>query len=155
MRVEGKQRIASLSPEQVYASLTDPAVLGKCTPGLKSIEREDAHTFRVQLEIGVAAVKGRYEGTFKVLRPNPPDGFSLGIDVTGQSGFVRAEVPIVLTAVEGATELTYEGEAQVGGPVAGVGQRVLGGVAKWIVSQFFGALAREAGASVRSGGEAR
>lgn len=155
MQVEGKQRIAALSPDQVYASLTDPAVLGKCTPGLKTIDPEGEGAFRVTLEIGVAAVKGRYEGTFRILEPSPPDGFTLGIDVTGQTGFVHAEVPIALKAVDGATELTYAGEAQVGGPVAGVGQRVLGGVSKWIVSQFFGALAREAGASIRTGGEGR
>ncbi len=150
MRVEGRQRIASLSPAHVYERLTDPEVLRVCTPGLKSLEAAGEGRFAVVLEVGVAAVKGHYEGTFNVLSPDPPGGFTLGVDVAGQSGFVRAEVPIRLEASGGGTELRYAGEAQVGGPVAGVGQRVLGGVAKWIVSQFFGALAREA-AATRSG----
>ncbi|MCL6596549.1 MAG: carbon monoxide dehydrogenase subunit G [Firmicutes bacterium] len=152
MRVEGVQRIAALAPADVYRSLTDPDVLARCTPGLKEIERVGEGDYRVVLEIGVAAVKGRYEGHLRVLSPSPPDGFTLGVDVSGQSGFVRAEVPIALAAAEGGTELRYGGEAQVGGAVAGVGQRVLGGVAKWIVGQFFGALAREAAAR-RVGGE--
>lgn len=151
MRVEGSQRVASLPPVHVYERLTDPEVLRVCTPGLKSLEVIGEGRFAVVLEVGVAAVKGRYEGTIQVLSPEPPGAFTLGIDVTGQSGFVRAEVPIRLESVGGGTELRYAGEAQVGGPVAGVGQRVLGGVAKWIVSQFFGAMAREA-AATRSGG---
>jgi carbon monoxide dehydrogenase subunit G len=149
VRVEGTQRIGGLAPAEVYRILTDPEVLGRCTPGLKTIEPQAEGVFRVALEVGVAAVKGRYEGTFQVLSPSPPETFTLGIDVSGQSGFVRAEVPIALVAVDDGTELRYGGEAQVGGAVAGVGQRVLGGVAKWIVGQFFGALAREAAAAPR------
>ena len=152
MRVEGTQRIASLAPGEVYGRLTDPEVLRVCTPGLKTLEAEGEGRYRVSLEVGVAAVKGRYEGLFQVLQPNPPGSFVLGIDVSGQSGFVRAEMPIHLQESGGGTELRYGGEAQVGGPVAGVGQRVLGGVAKWIVSQFFSALAREVAAPRAGGG---
>ena len=155
MRVEGTQKIPGQAPDAVYERLTDAEVLRVCTPGLKSLEVEGEGRFRVALEIGVAAVRGRFEGTFAVLSPAPPEGFTLGINVTGQSGFVRAEVPIRLAATADGTELTYGGEAQVGGPVAGVGQRVLGGVAKWIVSQFFGALAREAAAANSGGGSER
>ena len=152
MQVEGTQKIASLAPDQLYGYLTDPEVLARCTPGLKQIDTVGEGTYKVLLEIGVAAVKGRYEGTFQVKDPRPPEGFTLAIDLTGSTGFVRADVPIGLRAVDGGSELSYGGEAQVGGPVAGVGQRVLGGVAKWIVSQFFGALAREASARASSGG---
>jgi hypothetical protein len=141
-----------MPPALVYERLTDPEVLRVCTPGLKSLEVGEGGRFQVVIEIGVAAVKGRYEGTFAVLRPAPPDGFTLGIDVGGQSGFVRAEVPVRLAPSGDGTELRYAGDAQVGGPVAGVGQRVLGGVGKWIVSQFFSALAREAAAARNGGG---
>ncbi len=153
MRVEGSQTIQGLAPAVVYERLTDPAVLRLCTPGMKSLEVEAEGRYRVLLEVGVAAVKGRYEGTFEVLAAQPPDGFTLAIDLAGQSGFVRAQVPVALRAVAAGTELSYAGDAQVGGPVAGVGQRVLGGVAKWLVSQFFNAMAREAGASRNGGGD--
>jgi uncharacterized protein len=94
LRVEGTQKIPALAPALVYERLTDPEVLRVCTPGLKSLDVEGEGRFHVVLEVGVAAVRGHYEGTFAVLQPSPPDAFTLGIDVTGQSGFVRAEVPI-------------------------------------------------------------
>jgi carbon monoxide dehydrogenase subunit G len=148
MQVQGTQKVAGLGPDKVYRFLTDPQVLARCTPGVRRLEplgEGPDQAYRVEVEVGVAAVRGRYEGTMAVTEADPPHGFVLRIEVSGPTGFVRAQVPIRLSEAEGGTLIAYDGEAQVGGTVAGVGQRVLGGVARFLVGQFFGALAREAG----------
>jgi carbon monoxide dehydrogenase subunit G len=143
MRVEGVQSFPASPPERVFALLLDRESLAKCTPGLKSIEDEGDGRYRVVIEVGVAAVRGRYEGSLRTEDVRAPEHYRLVVDVSGTTGFVQANVDLDLTPDGEGSRLTYSGDAQVGGPVAGVGQRVLGGVAKLIVGQFFTAMARE------------
>ena len=55
-------------------------------------------------------------------------------------GNVRATVTINLEPHGEGTALTYSADAVVGGPVAGVGQRMITGVAKRMAGQFFKAI---------------
>jgi hypothetical protein len=58
----------------------------------------------------------------------------------GGPGNVRATVTINLEPNDQGTALTYSADAVVGGPVAGVGQRMISGVAKRMAGQFFKAI---------------
>jgi carbon monoxide dehydrogenase subunit G len=58
-------------------------------------------------------------------------------------GFVKGQGRIELLAKADRTEVRYSGEAQVGGMIAGVGQRMLEGAARRIMQQFFEAAAAE------------
>lgn len=144
MDVHGSQKVAHVAPALLYDRMIDPEALRRATPGLKTLDPDGEGRYRVAVEMGVAAVKGRFEGTFEVADPKPGAGFTLRMNMQGPTGFVQANVPIVLRADGDGSIIDYAGEAQVGGTVAGVGQRVLGGVAKWIVGQFFSSLAKEA-----------
>lgn len=154
VEVRGSQKVAHVNPAVLYERMTDPEALRRSTPGLKTLEPDGDSRYRVAVEMGVAAVKGRFEGTIEVADPKPGEGFTLRMDMQGPSGFVQASVPILLRADGDGSVIDYTGEAQVGGTVAGVGQRVLGGIAKWIVGQFFASLAKEASISP-SGGASR
>jgi carbon monoxide dehydrogenase subunit G len=59
------------------------------------------------------------------------------MDGKGLPGFVKGEGHIELTSAAGGTELAYSGDAQVGGVIASVGQRMLDAAARKIVQQFF------------------
>jgi hypothetical protein len=62
----------------------------------------------------------------------------------GAPGNARATVTINLEpGEEGTTNLTYSADAVIGGPVAGVGQRMISGVAKRMAGQFFSAIDQE------------
>jgi hypothetical protein len=61
----------------------------------------------------------------------------------GAPGQVRATVQIGLSPSDEGTTLTYSADAVVGGPVAGVGQRMMTGVAKRMAGQFFKAIDAE------------
>ncbi len=142
MQVAGSQKIAA-PVETVWACLNDQDVLARCTPGCKQLTRVAEDRYEAELELGIAAIRGRYKGRIAIEDKEPPSRYRLNIEGEGGPGFVRASLVLDLEPQGDGTLLKYQGEAQVGGPVASIGQRVLGGVAKMIMGQFFGGLARE------------
>jgi uncharacterized protein len=97
--------------ERAYQLLQDPAILAKCVPGT---DRQSA-----------------------LVRSSPPEKFKLMVDGTGKIGFVKGERVLTLEPAGEATDVKYEGEVQVGGTIAGVGQRLLHTTAKLIIKKFF------------------
>lgn len=129
--------------EQVWALLNDEAVLAKCTPGCERLTRIGPDEFSVALKVGLAAIKGSYEGKLQITDKTEPQSMTLKIETTGSGGFANVGGRMDLTESAGATKVTYDWDVQVGGPVAMVGQRVLGGVAKWLIGEFFGTAQKE------------
>ena len=79
--------------------------------------------------------------------PEPPQRYRLVGEGSGSSGFMKGEATIQLTAANGHTLVDYYGEMQVGGLIAGVGQRMLGGISKMMLQQFFSRMNKELKAS--------
>lgn len=142
MKLEGTQVIAA-PVASVWEALNDPAVLKACTPGCKELAATGADAYAATLELGIAAIKGKYAGTLQITEKQAPVSYRLQIKGEGGPGFVSSSLVISLAAAEQGTLLSYDGTADVGGTIARVGQRVLGGVAKLIMGQFFGALAEQ------------
>jgi carbon monoxide dehydrogenase subunit G len=69
-------------------------------------------------------------------------------------GFVRGDGKLTLEPSEdNKTAVLVSGDAQVGGLIAGVGQRLLDGVAKQMMGQFFRSLQSQLGTRLaKSGG---
>lgn len=143
MHLKGHKVITA--PRSVcYQLLTDPEVLVKTMPGLKSMQEQDDGTFQATLEMGVASIKGRYTGTMAIVDPVSSESYRLKMDGQGPGGFVNVDMVVSFVDTDEGCDVTYEGEAKVGGTVAGVGQRMVSGVASYILNQFFGNVAKEA-----------
>ncbi len=142
MDVKGQESLPA-SPDEAWDLLNDPAVLAACIPGCKALHPEDEGAYRMELELGIAAVKGRYQGRVEIRDPLPPATYTLHIEAQGAQGFLSADIPIRLESGGEGTVLTYDGRAEVGGLIAGVGQRMIAGVARSVTRQFFDALARQ------------
>ena len=136
MKITGSASIGQ-SPEQVFAALTDPVVLTKTLPGCQSLEQIGADSYKMVISAGVAAIKGSYVGQVDLSNRVPPSSFTMRASGSGAPGTIQAEVQITLAAEGAGTLLTYDADAVVGGVIAGVGQRVLGGVAKKTAGEFF------------------
>lgn len=150
MRVSGTKTFP-ISPLKTYELLVNPDVIVRAMPGLKSLNQVSDSLYEADIEIGVAGIKGRYQGSIEMKDIVAPEKYTLVVKGEGPMGFMEADVGLHLTAAEGdpdATVLNYDGEAKVGGTVAGVGQRVLSGVAKLLINQFFSGVEREAKAQV-------
>jgi hypothetical protein len=80
----------------------------------------------------------------RITEQTPPISFRLVVEGTGKIGFVKGDGLLKLSSVGGGTEVAYEGDAQVGGTIAAVGQRLIDGTAKTMIKKFFEKLAAEA-----------
>jgi len=123
--------------DQVWHTLNDPEVLRSCTPGCKQMVPTGEDSFDVVIEISIASVKGRYTGHINIRDRIPHRQYRLEVSGNGTAGFVNASGLIQLKQEEGGTLVEYSSEAHVGGLAAGLGQRVMEGVAKLLVGQFF------------------
>jgi len=85
----------------------------------------------------VAAIKGTFEGKVKLSDLEPPNRYRMAVEGSGGPGFVRGDAGMQLSDVDGGTKVSYDADVQVGGLIASVGQRMLGGVTKMMLDQFF------------------
>ncbi len=120
--------------------MLDPESLKQCVPGCESLEATDADQYQVTLKVGVAAIRGTYKGKIAIVDKVEPSSYRLRVEGKGGPGFVRGDASITLEEDGGETRVMVDADGNVGGTVAGVGQRMLGGVAKMLMDQFFNCL---------------
>jgi carbon monoxide dehydrogenase subunit G len=136
MKIEGSHDVPA-ARSKAWDAFLDPEVLRQAIPGCEKLEALGNDEYRAVMKIGVAAVKGTFEGKVKLADKKPPESYRLYAEGSGGPGFVRADTVITLAEIEGGTRVTYSADVQIGGLIAGVGQRMLGGVSKMMAEQFF------------------
>lgn len=141
MKLEGHYTLAA-PRAAVWRHLMNPDVLACALPGCQKLEAQTDGSYRADLQVGIAAVKGNYHGRIEILDPVPPERYRMKVEGQGTGGFLKGEGTLTLTDSGAGTVINYSGEAQVGGVIASVGQRLMVGAAKQIVNQFFEAFAR-------------
>jgi carbon monoxide dehydrogenase subunit G len=128
-------------PERVWSVITDPAVLARTIPGCETLEQVGDDEYKMNVSVGVGAIRGTYAGEVRLSDKQHPSSYVMHASGAGAPGNARATVTINLEPADGgATNLTYSADAVIGGPVAGVGQRMITGVAKRMAGQFFKAI---------------
>jgi uncharacterized protein len=139
MRIEGEYTFDA-PRERVWGLLQDPDALSRALPGVEEFRQVGPNEYEATVHAGVAAVRGTYRGRVRMADLQPPEQYTLNANGQGSAGTFDATARIRLMGQDGRTQLRYEADAQVGGPAAGVGQRMLGGVAKLMATQFFKAM---------------
>ena len=142
MKLAG-QHILPAPPGKVWELLTDPIRLAKLLPGCERLDPDGPDRFKAAVKFGIAAISGNYSGTVEFAEKKPPKSLRMKVSGKGVPGFVDGVGHIELAEKSGQTELRYTGEAQVGGMIAAVGQRMIEGAARKIVDQFFAAVTEE------------
>ena len=154
MKLAGTQTFPA-PRQQVWAFLTDPQCLAKCMPGCEKLETVGENEYSGIINIGLAAVKGVYNGKVKLDEMQAPAHYKMVLDGKGKQGFIKGSGTIDLEEQNGQTLLKYSGDVQIGGPLASVGQRLIDGAAKMMIGQFFTAMEAEVkampGEEVRQG----
>ncbi len=138
MRLEGTHTLPA-SVETVWKTINDPEALRRCTPGLKHLKEMSPDTYEATLEIGIAAVKGTYAGTLAITDKQAPRHCKIALSGSGGAGFMKGEGTVDLEPEPQGqgTVVRWVGDIQIGGLIAGVGQRMLSGVGKMLIGQFF------------------
>jgi 2-furoyl-CoA dehydrogenase large subunit len=133
------------APRQaVWDMLLDPKTLEKVVPGAHGIDRVSDTHFRADVTLGVGPVKGRYKAEIRLTDLVPPQSLTLSGEASGALGFGGGTGYVTLEETNGTTTIHYRYEASIGGKVASIGGRLLDGAARFLIAQFFTALARQA-----------
>jgi carbon monoxide dehydrogenase subunit G len=129
--------------DKVWAALNDPAVLRACIPGCQELDMVSDTEFQATVRAAVGPVKATFKGRVQLLDLDPPNGYRIsGEGQGGVAGFAKGGAIVRLEDAEGGTRLTYEVNAQIGGKLAQLGGRLVGGVAKKYADEFFAAFTK-------------
>ena len=121
----------------------DPEVLSRTLPGCDQLTKKDEETLEGRLQVAIGPVKGQFRGALTMTNRLPPSSYNMKLDGRGPSGFMRGEGRVELEEASGGSQLSYDIDAQVGGRIAGVGQRLLDSSAKVIAAQGLEGLERQ------------
>jgi carbon monoxide dehydrogenase subunit G len=136
MKIEGSADIPA-PRDKVWAAFLDPDILAQALPGCEKLEAIGPNEYKATMKVGVAAIKGTFEGKVKLSDLEPPNRYRMAVEGSGGPGFVRGAAGMQMSDVDGGTKVSYDADVQVGGLIASVGQRMLGGVTKMMLDQFF------------------
>ena len=144
MKISGSYTLP-FARERVYQLLQDPEVLAQCMPGTDHLAKIGLDEYEMKMKMVISAVQGLFAGKIRVADQKPPEQFRLLVEGSGKVGFLNGEGVLTLVLSDASTEVRYEGEVQVGGVIAGVGQRLLDTTAKLVIRKFFEKLTELAG----------
>ncbi|VAW10478.1 Carbon monoxide oxidation accessory protein CoxG [hydrothermal vent metagenome] len=137
MKMSG-EHVINAGREAVWEALNDPAVLKDCIPGCQEITKISDTEMQAVVLAKVGPVKAKFKGKIKLSDLDPPNGYTItGEGSGGAAGFAKGGAKVALEDVGGKTRLTYEVDAQIGGKLAQIGQRLIDGTAKKMAGDFF------------------
>ena len=137
MTMSGEQQLTA-SREKVWAALNDPAILKACIPGCETLDVTGENEFSAVATNKIGPVKARFKGKVRLTDLDPPNGYKIsGEGDGGIAGFAKGGATVALSDKDGGTLLTYNVEAQIGGKLAQLGQRLVNGAAKKLADDFF------------------
>jgi len=137
MTMTGEVQLAA--PRQtVWEKLNDPDVLRATIPGCESLEKTSDTSFAAVAVTKIGPVKARWKGKVTLNDLDPPNGYKIvGEGEGGVAGFAKGGAKVSLADKDGGTLLTYDVEAQIGGKLAQLGQRLINSAAKKTADDFF------------------
>jgi carbon monoxide dehydrogenase subunit G len=129
--------------QDVWAALTDPAVLIAAIPGCERLDPVGSDRYRFTIRVGFASIQGTYAGEVALSQQREPVSFVLTARGAGGPGTVATSIHVTLSpAAASTTELSYDADAEIAGMIASVGQRMLASVADRLIGEFFASVDR-------------
>ena len=137
MTMNGEVQLAA-PRDVVWAKLNDAEVLKQCIPGCEELTKTSDTEFNAVATIKIGPVKAKFKGAVTLSDIDPPNGYKIsGQGEGGVAGFAKGGATVKLAPKDGGTLLTYDVEAQIGGKLAQLGQRLINGAAKKVADDFF------------------
>lgn len=131
--------------DEVWSGLNDVNVLAACIPGCQSIEQIDEHNLLASVKAKVGPVNATFQVSITLAEIQASNSYTLRGEVKGGAGVAKGEARVALATIEGkgATNLTYEVSASVGGKLAQVGSRLVDSAARKMSDEFFSAFEQQ------------
>jgi carbon monoxide dehydrogenase subunit G len=136
VKIQGSHTVTA-DQQRTYALLQDPVVLAACMPGCERLEKSGEDVYEMKMKMALAAISGQFEGKVRMANQNPPTSFRLIVEGTGKIGFMKGQGLLTLTPAPDGTSVHFDGDVQVGGTMAAVGQRLIDATSKMMIKRFF------------------
>jgi len=130
--------------DRTWNLLMDVAAIARCLPGGRELRPVGNDRYEVDLGITIAAIAGDFKGSVALEDKVPPQSFTLVMEGSGRPGFVKGKAHITLTGESDRTRVDINAQAEAGGMIARIGQRLIEGSAKSMMDKFFGCMAKQA-----------
>ena len=137
MKLDGQFAFDGIAPSVVWEFLTNASRISECLPGCEKLTQTGEGTFNMDMRFGVGPISGVFRGSIRLHGLNPTSEYKMTVDGNGTPGFVKGDGTIQLEESGNGTLLKYSGDVSAGGPIASVGQRMIGSAARLIIDQFF------------------
>ncbi len=125
MRVEGT-RTFSAPRETVWEVLNSPERMAKLMPGVESFDvKDDAHwRANVKIPLGLGGLRMTFD--FTKLEERQPEYAKLHAKGNGVGAIVSMDTAFDLAEADGGgTDMKWQADVKIAGPVGSMGQRVL------------------------------
>jgi carbon monoxide dehydrogenase subunit G len=133
MKLEGNYLFDASVPE-VWSALFDPVILAAVMPGCEKLDLVDG-SYVGEIKIKIGPIQGKFTGKVDLTDKDEPNSYKMVVDGRGAPGFVKATAAVKLAPEAGGTRVSYDTDAQIGGKIASVGQRLIEASARAIVAQ--------------------
>lgn len=125
--------------EKVWAFLTDPHQVGKCAPGLESLEVvEPDQKFQAVVSVGFGSMKAKFTADIEWVELDPPQMAKMKAHgkAPGSTADAMSEMTLTTTG-EAQTELTWTADVSIQGTMASLASRLMGSVTQRLTGEFF------------------
>lgn len=136
MKVEGTYTLP-VTQDKAYELLQDPEVLARAMPGCDRLEQIGPDEYAIRMKMAVASFSGLFDSKVRLAELDPPNSYRMIVNGQGKIGFVIGEGKILLSQNGTGTLVTYDGDVQIGGTIAAIGQRLIDTTSKMMIKKFF------------------
>lgn len=133
-------RPLAASQQQAWEALNDAETLKACLSGCEKFEALDEASYAVTMAVKVGPVSARFNGKITLSEVVAPESYTMAFEGQGGvAGFGTGQAKVRLLPQEDAGQclLDYAVQAQVGGKIAQLGQRLIDGAARNMAEDFF------------------
>ena len=123
--------------QEVWNTLLSPDQLARCMPGCEQFELVGPDEYLATMKIKVASIGGTFSGRIALVDKQEPSNYGMRVEGSGKPGRANGAGTLQLEEADGGTVVSYQGDVQIAGAIAAVGQRLLGVTAKMMIGKFF------------------
>ena len=134
MRIEG-EHVFNGSREDVWVMVRDPEVLATLLPGTTKLNQLSESEYEGEINLRIGPISGSFSGRIFVEDEVPPESCTLKAKGEGRAGFFKGSGTVHLTEQDDGTLMVYEGDIQIGGKLASIGQRLIDMTSKTMIRQ--------------------
>jgi carbon monoxide dehydrogenase subunit G len=142
VKVSGERHFDAPVPT-VWQVLNDPAQMAKMMPGVESFDIQDERHWRAHVKIPLGLGGLRMSIDFEKMEEREPEFAKLHAKGTGVGAIMNMDTEFNLSEGGGGTDMKWEADVHILGPVASMGQRVLQPIVNQQVENVLASLERQ------------